>query len=54
MTFGGILLCGGAAFVFLILNLEVLWKLCIYKKQWDSWTYLPYYKNVERDKIVIL
>lgn len=24
------------------------------KKQWDSWTYLPFYKNVERDKIVIL
>ena len=24
------------------------------KKQWKSWTYLPYYKNVERDKIVIL
>ena len=24
------------------------------KKQWDSWTYLPYYKNVERDKIVLL
>ena len=24
------------------------------KKQWDSWKYLPYYKNVERDKIVLL
>jgi predicted nucleotidyltransferase len=24
------------------------------KKQWDSWSYLPYYKNVERDKIVII
>ena len=24
------------------------------KKQWNSWSYLPYYKNVERDKIVIL
>ena len=24
------------------------------KNQWESWTYLPYYKNVERDKIVIL
>lgn len=24
------------------------------KKQWNSWTYLPYYKNVERDKIVII
>ena len=23
------------------------------KQQWDSWTYLPYYKNVERDKIVL-
>ena len=24
------------------------------KNQWNSWTYLPYYKNVERDKIVII
>jgi hypothetical protein len=24
------------------------------KKQWNSWTYLPYYKNVERDKIIII
>lgn len=24
------------------------------KKQWASWPYLPFYKNVERDKIVIL
>ncbi len=24
------------------------------KTQWKSWSYLPYYKNVERDKIVIL
>lgn len=24
------------------------------KKQWASWSYLPYYKNVERDKIVIV
>ena len=24
------------------------------KKQWDTWTFLPYYKNVERDKIVIV
>ena len=24
------------------------------KKQWTSWSYLPYYKNVERDKIVIV
>ena len=23
------------------------------KSQWNSWTYLPFYKNVERDKIVI-
>lgn len=23
------------------------------KQQWNSWTYLPYYKNVERDKIVL-
>ena len=23
------------------------------KKQWNSWTYLPFYKNVERDKIVL-
>lgn len=24
------------------------------KKQWNSWSFLPYYKNVERDKIVLL
>ena len=24
------------------------------KQQWDTWTYLPYYKNVERDKLVLL
>ncbi len=24
------------------------------KKQWDSWTYLPFYKNVEHDKVVLL
>lgn len=24
------------------------------KKQWGEWTFLPYYKNVERDKIVLL
>lgn len=24
------------------------------KKQWGSWSYLPFYKNVEKDKIVIL
>ncbi len=24
------------------------------KKQWDTWTFLPYYKNVEQDKIVLL
>ena len=24
------------------------------KRQWASWTYLPYYKNVERDKIVLV
>ena len=24
------------------------------KKQWSSWSFLPYYKNVERDKIVLL
>ncbi|MBQ5453398.1 MAG: nucleotidyltransferase domain-containing protein [Bacteroidales bacterium] len=23
------------------------------KKQWRSWTFLPYYKNVEHDKIVL-
>ena len=23
------------------------------KKQWNEWTFLPYYKNVERDKIVL-
>ena len=24
------------------------------KKQWDEWTFLPYRKNVERDKIVLV
>ena len=24
------------------------------KQQWNSWTYLPFYKNVEKDKIVLL
>ena len=24
------------------------------KKQWGEWTFLPYYKNVEHDKIVLL
>ena len=24
------------------------------KQQWDTWTYLPYYKNVERDKMILL
>lgn len=24
------------------------------KKQWNDWTFLPYHKNVERDKIVLL
>jgi len=24
------------------------------KAQWDTWTFLPYYKNVERDKIVLI
>ena len=24
------------------------------KNQWKEWTYLPYYKNVERDKIVLV
>ena len=24
------------------------------KKQWSSWSFLPYYKNVELDKIVLL
>ncbi len=24
------------------------------KHQWDSWTYLPFYKNVEKDKIALL
>ena len=24
------------------------------KKQWDSWSYLPYRKNVEQDKIVLI
>ena len=23
------------------------------KKQWSEWTFLPYHKNVERDKIVL-
>ncbi len=24
------------------------------KQQWDSWSFLPFYKNVERDKIILL
>ena len=24
------------------------------KRQWDTWTYLPFYKNVEKDKVVLL
>jgi len=24
------------------------------KKQWSEWTFLPYHKNVERDKIVLV
>ena len=24
------------------------------KRQWNSWTFLPFYKNVERDKMVLL
>ncbi len=24
------------------------------KKQWEGWTFLPFHKNVERDKIVLL
>ena len=24
------------------------------KKQWGEWTFLPYYKNVERDKMVLI
>ena len=24
------------------------------KKQWNSWTFLPYHKNDERDKIVLI
>ena len=24
------------------------------KQQWSEWTFLPYYKNVERDKIVLI
>jgi len=24
------------------------------KEQWNSWTYLPYYKNVEKDKMILL
>ena len=23
------------------------------KKQWEEWTFLPYHKNVERDKIIL-
>lgn len=25
-----------------------------YKDQWRSWSYSPYYKNVERDKVVLI
>lgn len=24
------------------------------KKQWNSWTFLPFYKNVEKDKITLV
>ena len=24
------------------------------KKQWDEWSFLPYHKNVERDKVILL
>ncbi len=24
------------------------------KRQWDSWAYSPFYKNVERDKIILV
>ena len=24
------------------------------RQQWDSWTFLPFYKNVEHDKIVLI
>ena len=24
------------------------------KKQWNEWTFLPFHKNVERDKIVLV
>lgn len=24
------------------------------KKQWEGWTFLPFYKNVERDKIILV
>ena len=24
------------------------------KKQWSEWTFLPYYKNVEQEKIVLV
>lgn len=24
------------------------------KKQWESWSYLPFYKNVEHDKIILV
>ena len=24
------------------------------KKQWSEWTFLPYHKNVERDKVVLI
>ena len=24
------------------------------KKQWQGWSFLPYYKNVEQDKIVLV
>lgn len=24
------------------------------KKQWSEWTFLPFYKNVERDKVILI
>lgn len=47
----------GYAYPFRLLGWEIGEEInpTIYtKKQWDSWTFLPYYKNVNNDKIVII
>ena len=47
----------GVAYPFRMLGWEIGEELnpSLYtKQQWNSWSYMPYYKNVEHDKIVLL